>query len=675
MKIEFSPEEVKAQFRISMVEMNAEPDDRYELKANGQLQRYHIKGDKQSSKNGAYVLHMDGYPAGFIQNWKGEKISWKFNAEHSSLTQEQREYLNSPEYQKEIAEKQRQQNEERRKLHEEAAEQARIAFESYIDSPEIQHPYLKKKNVKIYGARFNYRKAGNPEIAVPLYNIDGNIQSLQWIDKNGNKRFYPCASTSGAFFHIGLDSLKDGEPILICEGFATGSKIHQLTELPTVCAMNCDNVSTVTKAFKTSTKYKDRQIIIMTDNDIETAKAYQTRNGVAFNPGINAGQKAVEAGNAIGYIAPPFNQDNPEGSDWDDYALAYGDEKASELINEKIKAILLKKQNSENENNTPEKLKKILTQVEEINAQELRTKEFPPIVWAVEGFIPSGLSVLAGSPKVGKSRLALHLALGVAIGGCVLGKINVEQGNVLYLALEDTQRRLQERINNSGLPNETDLSKLSLITQIPRQHEGGLEYIRWWLETHRKARLVIVDTMQKFRKQLSGKNNMYSEDYDTVSEMKNLADEFDVPLLLIHHLKKATEEDWLNELSGSQGIAGAADTIFVLRRKRTDSQGILHRTGRDVEETDFNMELDEEVGWVLGDEVEPEKPKLSIIQQQIVDYLTENGLKTPQAIAKGLGISLNTVRGTLRRLLKKRVIEQNSYGSYSVSTLDAEFTE
>ena len=230
-----------------------------------------------------------------------------------------------------------------------------------------------------------------------------------------------------------------------------------------------------------------------------------------------------------------------------------------------------------------------------LHFNDLLQKQFQPVKWAVDGFLPSGCTILAGSPKVGKSILALHLAIGVAIGGCVLGKINVQQGDVLYLALEDNQRRLQERMMFSNLLNndKPDLSHLDFVHDIPRQHEGGIDFLRWWLEEHPDARLVIIDTLQKFRKPLYGKGNMYAEDYDAISEIKKLADEFDVAILIIHHLKKAKEnDDWINEFSGSQGIAGSADSLFSLKRQRTDNHAILHRTGRDVEEKNFALRLD-----------------------------------------------------------------------------------
>lgn len=294
--------------------------------------------------------------------------------------------------------------------------------------------------------------------------------------------------------------------------------------------------------------------------------------------------------------------------------------------------------------------------------------EFEPLKWAVDEFLPSGLSILAGGPKVGKFILALHLAVGVAIGGCVLGKIFVQQGDVLYMALEDNDRRLKERITHSNMfagDERPSLDRLTLVTKSPRQHEGGLDYIRWWLINHPEARLVIIDTLQMFRKQLSGKGSMYSEDYDVVSEIKKLADEFDVPFLIIHHLKKAKEgEDWLNKISGSQGIAGAADSIFVLERARVDNGGILHRTGRDVEEMNFAMTLDG-FGWVLQGEAE--KFTMPEWKRQIIDYLKEHGSVTPATLATALNLNINTAQQNLRRLVKDGELTKEGYGTYKLS--------
>lgn len=621
MKIEFSPEEVKAQFRISMVEMNAEPDDRYELKANGQLQRYHIKGDKQSSKNGAYVLHMDGYPAGYIQNWKGEKISWKFNAEHSSLTQEQREYLNSSEYQREIAGKQRQQDEKLRKLHEEAAEQARIAFEGYIDSTEIQHPYLTKKNIKIYGARFNYKNAENPQIAVPLYNIDGNFQSLQWIDKDGNKRFYKDTSTSGAFFPIGLDSLKGGEPILICEGFATGAKIHQLTGRPTVCAMNCDNISNVTKAFKTSQKYKERQIIIMADNDIETAKAYQARNGVTFNPGINSGQKAVEAGNAIGYIAPPFNQENPEGSDWDDYALTYGDEKASELMNAEIHDALNTARDTATATSQAQNLadrQPDKTRQGKTNGQDnmsapfkkyssftpIDCEEYTPPEWIIEGYMTENtLNMMFGAPKSGKSYVALDMAFTVATAKIkTWHEKNVKHGSVIYFAGEGTdgiKKRLKVWRDKYGIDSKD--MELDVIDEAFKvdgvDAEHSLDATIWNIkQISEKPALIIFDTLNRY---MAGDENSTKDSTNVTDAFTRIQKETGAATLVLHHTGHAEK----GRARGSSVFGGNFDCMMKI--EGSDGRITLkHEYSKDEAKQKpivFNLEERKIPEWVRKD--------------------------------------------------------------------------
>ena len=317
----------------------------------------------------------------------------------------------------------------------------------------------------------------------------------------------------------------------------------------------------------------------------------------------------------------------------------------------------------------PQDMKDLTKNVRAINAQDLRHKKFDPINWAIDGFIPSGLSILAGGPKVGKSLLALHLAISIATGGCALGKINVEQGDVLYLALEDTERRLQERINGSGLDERCSLEHLDIITSIPRQDQGGLSYIKLWLSTHKEAKLVIVDTLQKFRKQSKGKLNVYAEDYEALSELKKVADEYNVAFLVIHHLKKmsAKEEmtsDWINQLSGSAGITGCADTILVLKRERASTRGILRRTGRDVEEKDFSMKLDG-FGWFL--EGNAEEFNMPDWKKQILEYLQSHEKITPMQLSDYANITIEAARKRLMRIAEDHIVKRVEHGVYMLA--------
>ena len=642
MELNFSLDEIREQALAFMRESGIYPikDKDTRLIIDGQIHRYSIEGDKNGEKTGAYVIYTDGWPAGYFQNWRtGFKGNWKFNSQNITPN----DYFQSPEYknrQKELEALQRQRDEEAKKRKSEASERARILFDETEEATE--HPYLKRKGVKAHGV--HYRK-DTKQLIIPLKNVDGNFLSIQSIDEDGNKRFFFDAPLEGAFFGFDLEKLKENPntPVMLGEGFATMAKLHETTGYPAVAAMTCGSLMQVAHDLKK--KYRCN-IIITADNDLKT----QAKTGK--NPGLNAANKVKDKGLAVEVLEPPFKVDDA-GSDWDDYIMRYGaDDPAVKRLIASLKYWSLSK-----------KEQALLDKVEIIDAQTLRNKNFPPLVWAVDGFLPAGLSVLAGGPKVGKSILSLHLSLAVAIGGCAFGKINVQQGDVLYLALEDTQRRLQERIEGSDLPENCDLSRLSLATRVPRQHEGGLEFIIWWLQRHKEARLVIIDTLQKFRKQLSGKNSMYSEDYDVVSEIKKIADGFSVPFLVVHHLKKAVAEDWINEISGSQGIAGAADTIFSLKRARTENGGILHRTGRDVEEKDFAMELDN-YGWILkGEASEFTMPEW---KKNIIDYLKENNSVTPLQLSQALNLSISNAKQSLRRLEQEGLIKKIGYGTYSL---------
>lgn len=613
-------------------------DQNLQIIPDGQIHRFRLQYERAGNQGGAYCIFADYWPAGWIEDWhNGNAVKWSFPRD--KLNDEAQSFFDDKRY-KEARRKSKIHHEQLIQEHEkkqaEASELARVHFENARPAPE-NHPYLQKKNVPVLGLRII-----DDALIVPLRNAEGKFMSFQRIYPDSTKRFFFDAPKKGAFYSVALDCITPNQPILVAEGYATMATIYELTGYPCVAAIDCGNLLPVAESLKA--KYPDNKIIFMADNDFKT-------NG---NPGITHAQNACDKLHLHGVIPPEFKPDD-NGSDWNDYARIYGEDNTKRILHDKIRYALL----------SPER-KKLLEHVEVINAEDLRNKVFAPVKWAVDGFLPSGCTILAGSPKVGKSILALHIALGVAVGGCVLGKINVQKGNVLYLALEDNQRRLQERINNSDLlDDETTLECLTLTTLVPRQHEGGIEYLEWWLEENPNARLIIIDTLQKFRKLLSGKGSMYAEDYECISQIKAIADKWDVPVLIIHHLKKAKEDsDWLNEFSGSQGIAGSADTLFSLKRQRTDNHAVLHRTGRDVEEKDFSMRIDR-FGWVLeGDAARFTMPEW---KRQILDYLKEHETISPMSLAQAVNIAVNTAQQNLRRLAHEETIKKIGHGTYTLN--------
>jgi hypothetical protein len=224
---------------------------------------------------------------------------------------------------------------------------------------------------------------------------------------------------------------------------------------------------------------------------------------------------------------------------------------------------------------------------------ELLATHFPPPNWAIPGLMSEGLTILAGKPKLGKSWLALNMALTIAGGGMALGTTRVEPGDVLYLSLEDRWRRIKDRARKvlDGLPADIT-SRLSIAVEWSRQDAGGLEEIDKWLKGVERPALVIVDVWAKFRPASKASRSAYDQDYEHVSALKALIDSHSTSGLVVHHCKKAAAEDALEEISGTNGLAGAADGVMVLTRARTETDAELFLTGRDIQEAKLALTFD-----------------------------------------------------------------------------------
>jgi hypothetical protein len=217
-------------------------------------------------------------------------------------------------------------------------------------------------------------------------------------------------------------------------------------------------------------------------------------------------------------------------------------------------------------------------------AAALLGAKFQPIKWTVPRILPEGVYLLAAAPKVGKSWLALQIAIAVAGNGEVLGQ-RAECGSVLYLALEDSDRRLQSRLQKLDaelLLDGEGAGRLHFETRWPRIDEDDGAALDAWLKAHPDARLVIIDVFERFRAPRSPKGNLYSEDYAAMRAIKALADKYRVALLVVHHTKKGEAEDPLELVSGTQGLAGGADGVLVIKRPRGAERGELHVIGRDL---------------------------------------------------------------------------------------------
>ena len=299
-------------------------------------------------------------------------------------------------------------------------------------------------------------------------------------------------------------------------------------------------------------------------------------------------------------------------------------------------------------------------------AADLYGMVFPPIRWIVEDYIAEGLTVLAGKPKLGKSWLLLAAGIAVASGGYVLGDRKCVQGDVLFAALEDTERRLHSRLqklcgaaNKAGWPPGLTFWTYGEMNPLS---SGGLDQVRVWIREHPNARLVIIDTLAKVRSGPQGKEAAYEADYREVGSLKALCDETGVAIVVATHTRKMEAEDPFETVSGTLGITGAADGIMVLRH---ECQGVtLHAIGRDVAELATAVEWDKATcRWrVLGDAHEVRR---SDERTLILDALKgEAEPVSPREIANATGHAYTAVRALLVAMTKAGEVRKIGRGKY-----------
>jgi hypothetical protein len=296
-------------------------------------------------------------------------------------------------------------------------------------------------------------------------------------------------------------------------------------------------------------------------------------------------------------------------------------------------------------------------------AKELMLHDFPDPRYAVPGVLAEGLNLFAGAPKLGKSWFALNVAAAVAYGGLALDKISVERGEALYLALEDPPRRLQRRLQLI-LGGEPAPDGLFIETAWDKLLEGGRGRLDAWLDAHPDCRLVVVDVFVKVRGIPDANVNRYEADYTAMASLKTLADKHGVAILVVHHTRKALADDYIDSVSGTQGLAGAADAVLVLSRSRGSADAKLRVTGRDIEETEYALRFSPEKGsWSLL-EGPAEEYEVSDSRRRILVHLRENGPRSPKQLSDELGLDHDAVRQTVSRMARDEQIATDGDGLY-----------
>jgi len=284
---------------------------------------------------------------------------------------------------------------------------------------------------------------------------------------------------------------------------------------------------------------------------------------------------------------------------------------------------------------------------------ELSKKTLPPLHWAVDGLIHTGFTLFCGRSKVGKSFLLMRLFDCISGGDKFLDR-DCEQGDVLFMSFEDSERRIQGRIEDMNLSNN-----VYYITVNDINRESSIaDLIISYKDAYPNLRVICIDTVSILRKENS--KNAYSDDVKFYSELMQIAHKLDICIIGVHHTNK-TKESSLNDkfdaISGSMGTQGSVDTFILMGYNPDDpKQRVLNIKGKDVDEQTLTIAPDRYYNFHEVNPVEnlPEK------QEEIMGIFKNWGEPmTCKNVADALDMTINNVRQPIRALIKKGRLMQS----------------
>ena len=256
-----------------------------------------------------------------------------------------------------------------------------------------------------------------------------------------------------------------------------------------------------------------------------------------------------------------------------------------------------------------------------INAETLFYQPLDHPRMLIDGILSNGLAILSGDSKIGKSWMVLWLCLKISLGEPVWG-LPTAQTDVIYLALEDNDWRIQQRMQELIDEPPKNLHFGFSCGKLGAELEGQIKGV---LEDNPNTGLLFIDTLQMVRDNVSSRVNAYAQDYKDLSALKKIADDHKMCIFLVHHNRKEHDgSNVFNDMTGSTGIAGVADTCMVLRKEdRFGNDAVLSITGRDIEEKRLKLTMRKNV-WEVTEALDTSALRRERIPQflfQIADYL------------------------------------------------------
>ena len=293
--------------------------------------------------------------------------------------------------------------------------------------------------------------------------------------------------------------------------------------------------------------------------------------------------------------------------------------------------------------------------LESYTALELSKMEIEPVKWFIPNFLPSGLTILAGPPKIGKSFFCWNMALAVATGGIAFSSVIIpEIHNVSYLSLEDPPALLKDRLE---MMSDTMPSNLHIVNDMQgkKLDAVGLKMLDQHLDES-NSEMLIVDTWMHVSPDVDVKGTAYDIDYNALIPIQKFAHHRNMAFVLVTHTRKAADIDNVfNQIQGSVGMQAACDTLMML--SHDSGSKTLHLSGRRIQSDQFAFTIDEGIWKLEGDAQEFHGSEL---RREIMSLLREAGEIGVSArdIIDVTGKNDKTVYSTLRRMVINDEIDQ-----------------
>ncbi|WP_165938446.1 AAA family ATPase [Parafrankia sp. BMG5.11] len=298
-----------------------------------------------------------------------------------------------------------------------------------------------------------------------------------------------------------------------------------------------------------------------------------------------------------------------------------------------------------------------------ISAAALMAKHFEPVNYVIPGLLAEGAWILAGPPKLGKSWLCYDFALAIAAGRPVFGSIPVSQGDVLYLALEDSERRLKSRLLKKGIRQAPE--RLTLSIEWPGLDDGCIAELEAWADAVAKPSMVIIDVLKMVRGAARANETVYDADYRALTGLATFARARGIVVVVVHHTRKMAAEDPLESISGTNGLTGCADGVMVLKRDIGTGNCTLYVRGRDIEESETALQFDRDIGTWQRLGAADEVGRTSERENILATLRQSDKPLTARDISDILGKSYDAVRKTLNRMAHAGEIEKQGRSLYT----------